>query len=114
MASEDRLRIYQVTIHPQSLPSRQRLKEFLDRQSDIKNWLIWLPNSIFVVTDRGAQGIADLFQDNALRAPVFVVEVAEDYAGWLPEAFWEFINHPKPVENGKRFAASGSLRPTSP
>jgi hypothetical protein len=81
-----------------NIGTEKEVSKFLDEREDIfQNWMTVLPNSFFIVSDKSAKEIADVFRSLTQNNGRFIVlDVETDRNGWLPKKAWEFIKNPKP------------------
>lgn len=66
------------------------VKQYVDKQNDIKDWFYSMPNSMFLVSELSAsdlyQRLRLVFKDGRL----FITEVSgQNRQGWLPRDHWE-------------------------
>lgn len=75
--------------------SEDDLASYLDTRREVLNWLIPLPNTIFVVSRRDATAIARLIEKRFPGSLFIVTEYNSRSAdGLLLEDMWEFLNNP--------------------
>ena len=76
----------------------QEVSAFLDEREDVfQNWITTLPNSFFVVSDRSASELSEVFRSFTKDKGRFIIlDVDTDRNGWLPKKTWNFIKEPKP------------------
>lgn len=76
--------------------SEDELASYLDTKREILNWLIPLPNTIFIISKRDAASIARLIRKRFPGSLFIVTEYNSRSAdGLLAEDMWEFLNSPK-------------------
>ncbi|AFY61400.1 hypothetical protein Syn6312_2285 [Synechococcus sp. PCC 6312] len=79
--------------------SLQEVSKFLDKREDIfQNWMTVLPNSFFVISDKSAKELSEVFRTFTNDQGSFIIlDVKTDRNGWLPKKAWEFVRKPKAI-----------------
>lgn len=89
------MRTYIISFYQEGV-SEDELAAYLDTKSQFLNWLIPLPNTIFIVSKGDANSVARLIEK---KFPDSLFLVAEYYPrnsnGLLSEDMWDFLNHPE-------------------
>lgn len=77
----------------------EEVSKFLDKREDIfQNWMTILPNSFFVISDKSATELSDVFRTFTEDKGRFIIlDVNTDRNGWLPKTAWNFVKKPKAV-----------------
>ena len=80
-------------IYSDRLGTRDEIKEFLDRTSEILNWRYDLPNTFYLVSSLSAEELYEVIQGYNQRRGLFLIsEVGENTQGWLPAKSWMLLN----------------------
>lgn len=76
---------------------RKEIINYLDTQSEIKNWFAVLPNSILVVTnnDINPTDVSKIVTNKFNTNLSFLVTDAKEANGIENNKVWDFINNPK-------------------
>ena len=78
------------------LGPHSRVKEFMNGQKEVLNWYYCIPNTLFVVTELTADGLANLFLKYTRKKGKFIIlDTATDRSGWLSRKFWDLMKTPK-------------------
>jgi hypothetical protein len=73
------------------------VRRFIDTHPDILNWYHILPNSFFIVSERTADQLANIFRRFTNDKGRFIIlDTKSDRSGWLPLKAWQFMADPKP------------------
>lgn len=77
----------------------EEVSRFLDKREDVfQNWMTILPSSFFVISDRSATELSDVFRTfTKNKARFIILDVDTDRNGWLPKKAWNFVKNPKAV-----------------
>jgi hypothetical protein len=76
--------------------SENDLVSYLDTKREVLNWLIPMPNTIFIISKRDAGFIARLIRKKFPGGLFIVTQYNPDSAdGLLAEDMWDFLNSPK-------------------
>jgi hypothetical protein len=90
-----------VFIYDNNVGTREELKAFLDARPEILNWMYCMPNSFFLVSNKGASTLQDIFSTiNKNNGRFLILDAETDKNGWLEEMYWKFLNSPKGVDDG--------------
>lgn len=75
----------------------EEVSKFLDKREDaFQNWMTILPNSFFVISDKSAAELSDVFRTFTKDKGRFIIlDVNTDRNGWLPKKAWNFVKTPK-------------------
>lgn len=80
-------------IYSDRLGTREEIKEFLDRRSEILNWRYDLPHAFYLVSNLSAEELYEIIQSyNQERGLFLISEVGENTQGWLPAKSWMLLN----------------------
>ncbi|XHX76110.1 MAG: hypothetical protein RBJ76_16855 [Stenomitos frigidus ULC029] len=77
----------------------EEVSKFLDKREDVfQNWMTILPNSFFVISDKFATELSDVFRTFTKDKGRFIIlDVNTDRNGWLPKKAWNFVKNPKAI-----------------
>jgi hypothetical protein len=76
--------------------SEDELATYLDTKSEVLDWQIALPNTIFIVSKRNAKYLTRLIEKKFPKGLFLVTEYnAQNSDGLLSEDMWEFLNNPE-------------------
>lgn len=86
---------YIISFYQQDV-SEDELAKYLDTKSEVLNWQIALPNTIFIVSKRNAKYLTRLIEKKFPDGLFLVAEYnAGNSDGLLSEDMWEFLNNPE-------------------
>lgn len=89
------MKTYIISFYQQDV-SEDELAEYLDTKSEVLNWQIALPNTIFIVSKRKAKYLTKLIEKKFADGLFLVAEYnAQNSDGLLSEDMWEFLNNPE-------------------
>jgi hypothetical protein len=89
------MKAYIISFYQQEI-SDDELVEFLDDREEILNWRNYIPNTVFVVSDKNAQLLTRVIGDEFPDSSFIVAEyVPYNSDGLLDEDSWEFLNKPE-------------------
>lgn len=89
------MKTYIISFYQQNI-SEEELATYLDTKSEVLNWQIPLPNTIFVVSRRNAKYLTRLIERKIPNGLFLVAEYnAQNSDGLLSEDMWEFLNNPE-------------------
>ena len=89
------MKAYVIAFYQEEISDKE-LVGFLDNQAEILNWRTEIPNTVFVVSDKGAQHISELIGEEFPESHFIVVEyVSYNANGLLEEETWDFLNEPE-------------------
>jgi hypothetical protein len=92
-----------VLVFDDAVGTRREVLDFLDKLPEILNWYACMSNAVFVVSNKTANELADLFRKFTKDKGRFVIlDTETDRNGWLPKPAWEFIRNPRPAETEQR------------
>ena len=82
-----------ILVYEDKIGSRERVRDFLDKQSKIETWRFDLPNTFYLISDYSANELADVFLRLTEKDGRFIIaHLGADKQGWLPRDTWNFIN----------------------
>ncbi|HIF9138466.1 TPA: hypothetical protein ACX6SR_001915 [Photobacterium damselae] len=85
-----------VLVFDETLVSRDDITSFLNTDSNIKNWLAFMSNSVIVTTDQDAHYLSNILHGKFESMNMFITEVVHgNNNGWLNKDSWDFINNPQ-------------------
>ena len=71
----------------------KHLLSFLDSRKEILDWMVMLPSSVFLVSERSLQHLTKMISQKYPNAEFFMSEVeSQRVDGRLTEECWDFIN----------------------
>ena len=72
--------------------SAENRNKFFDVLKACPSWCRYLESTWLVLTQEGAYSLAERLRQNIdEHDPLLVIQVAADYAGWLPEDAWDWL-----------------------
>ena len=85
-------------------PTMAEFTTAIDRFDDqIANWLVLLPQTVFIVSPMNAGALTDFLRQNVPGiARLLVLDANTDRNGWLPKSGWDFLKHPRRIEVKKK------------
>jgi hypothetical protein len=92
MPAQTQKRCYVLNFNQFATP-RDQLTAFLDTKSQILNWYGVLPCSLVIVSRLAVHELSNLVRECLPQQTFFIASISET-DGWMPHAFWEFINNP--------------------
>ena len=94
-------------IYDHEVGSRKEVREFLDEQPEILDWRHDLPNTFYLISDRSAGGLYEIFQNfNRKNGGFLISEVGSNRQGWLPKKTWKFLDEERYAERNKNRSVS--------
>ena len=88
------MKAYIISFYQQEI-SDDELIEFLDDRDEILNWHKYIPNTVFVVSDKNAPSLTKVIAEEFPDSSFIVAEyVPYNSDGLLDEESWEFLNNP--------------------
>jgi hypothetical protein len=83
-------------VYSDDLGPHERVCKFLDEQPEILNWLVYADKFLFLVSERNANQLTDLFRRYTKDKGYFIIlDTHTDRNGWLPKLVWEFMSKPR-------------------
>ena len=80
-------------IYSDKLGTREEIREFLDKRSEILNWRYDLPHTFYLVSDLSAEELYEVIQSHNQERGFFLIgEVGQNTQGWLPAESWVLLN----------------------
>ena len=80
-------------IYSDKLGTREEIREFLDKRSEILNWRYDLPHTFYLVSDLSAEELYEVIQSHNQQRGFFLIsEVGQNTQGWLPAESWVLLN----------------------
>jgi hypothetical protein len=78
--------------------SEKNFLQYLDTRPEILNWFSIIPNTVFIVSNRSAHSLVNVFQKNYPNVFLIISEfdTLKDN-GLLSDEAWDFLNNPKPA-----------------
>ena len=91
------MNVYLITFMSSNSPfvERQEVLNYLNTQSNIKNWYAVMPNAILVVTPEDHNFVTKIIADRFRHNMSFIVTDAKMANGSINKQVWDFINEPK-------------------
>ena len=76
-------------IYSDKLGTREEIRAFLDKRSEILNWRYDLPHTFYLVSDLSAEELYEVIQSHNQERGFFLIgEVGQNTQGWLPAESW--------------------------
>jgi hypothetical protein len=80
-------------IYSDKLGTREEIREFLDKKSEILNWRYDLPHTFYLVSNLSAEELHEVIQSHNQQRGFFLIsEVGQNTQGWLPAESWMLLN----------------------
>ena len=80
-------------IYSDKLGTREEIRAFLDKRSEILNWRYDLPHTFYLVSDLSAEELYEVIQSHNQERGLFLIsEVGQTTQGWLPAKSWMLLN----------------------
>ena len=80
-------------IYSDKLGTREEIRAFLDKKSEILNWRYDLPHTFYLVSDLSAEELYEVIQSHNQERGFFLIgEVGQNTQGWLPAESWVLLN----------------------
>ena len=80
-------------IYSDKLGTREEIRAFLDKRSEILNWRYDLPHTFYLVSDLLAEELYEVIQSHNQQRGFFLIsEVGQNTQGWLPAESWVLLN----------------------
>ena len=80
-------------IYSDKLGTREEIRAFLDKRSEILNWRYDLPHTFYLVSDLSAEELYEVIQSHNQERGFFLIgEVGQNTQGWLPAESWMLLN----------------------
>ena len=80
-------------IYSDKLGTREEIRAFLDKRSEILNWRYDLPHTFYLVSDLSAEELYEVIQSHNQERGFFLIgEVGQNTQGWLPAESWVLLN----------------------
>ena len=80
-------------IYSDKLGTREEIRAFLDKRSEILNWRYDLPHTFYLVSDLSAEELYEVIQSHNQQRGFFLIsEVGQNTQGWLPAESWVLLN----------------------
>ena len=80
-------------IYSNKFGSRDEVRDLIKRTYEIITWRFDIPNSFYLVSESSADDLSEIFLKYSNEEGLFlIVEIKDNYQGWLPERSWSLIN----------------------
>jgi hypothetical protein len=78
-------------VYSNSLGTREKVKNVLDKTNKVIHWRYDLPNSFYLVSEFTASQISDVIRAKLGNGRFIITEISDNKQGWLPKASWDLI-----------------------
>ena len=83
-------------IYSNKFGSRDDVRDLISNTYEIITWRYDIPNSFYLVSESSADDLSEKFLKYSNEEGLFlIVEIKDNYQGWLPERSWSLINDKK-------------------
>lgn len=79
-------------VYSDDFGTREDVKVLVEGIREIVDWRYDLPNAFYLVSDKTADQLADLFISRKPNGRFLITEIVSNRQGWLPQSTWEFLN----------------------
>ncbi|MCA0153762.1 hypothetical protein [Winogradskyella vincentii] len=82
-------------VYSNSLGTREKVKNCLDKSNLVIHWRYDLPNAFYIISEDSANELSDMIRGKLGNGRFIVTEISSNKQGWLPRQTWDLINKKK-------------------
>jgi hypothetical protein len=81
-------------VYSDTLGTREEVKACIDAIPEIVDWRFDLPQAFYLISEQTASNLSNLItQKMGKNGRFIIVEVANNFSGWLPKATWHLLQN---------------------